>query len=133
MTTTTTTIWTVSPDHDFRGHAPYGETVQGHVSCLGEMEDVLVAIVEKAASPYRFVMPHGYVSPEAWVVTGVFLAYGDGLDPMDDVLEHKVSPHPLSDVPGNPGVGGDAANVQEKGAIVPQHSGQLFSYLPHPS
>ncbi len=52
-----------------------GEAVEGDAACLSEVEEVLMALVEESASPYRLVVADGDVSGDVWVVSHVILGY----------------------------------------------------------
>src|ERR1041385_6152782 len=58
------------------------QTVQLHLSCLGQMEDELVAIIGETLATERFEMP-------GTDKVAFFGLNGNGLDPVKRVLEHK--------------------------------------------
>ena len=66
------------------------KAVEGDVAALGQMEDILVAIVDIAWAVDGFIMAHRDIAGDTGVVADVFLLDGDGFDPVNNVLQCKV-------------------------------------------
>ncbi len=68
------------------------QPIKANIALVGEMEYVLVAIVYEPFAVYGFVMAYCNVSFDARVVANIILGDGNGLDPMDHVLENEYLP-----------------------------------------
>src|SRR2546425_3453141 len=90
-----------------------GQAVERDPSRLGEMEHELVAVIQEPGALDRLEMAHGDVPVHPGIIADILLLYGDGLDPVDDVLEVETLPHFQGDLERDPGVRGLAPDVQK--------------------
>jgi hypothetical protein len=103
------------------GHAD-GQLVQSNVAALSEVEDVLVGIVHVAGAVDGLVVAHVHV----------FLGRGDGLHPVDRVLQAEVPADALRYTQGAQFVRRLVADVEEERTLVFQHTATLPRHVSHP-
>jgi hypothetical protein len=82
-----------------------------------EVEDELVAVVQKAIAVDRLVMADRKIAIQAGSCTRRVPIDRNRLNPMNDVLELEVRSYSLCYVQRRPGVGWLGANVQEHRAV----------------
>ena len=83
-----------------------GQLIQPHVAGPGEVEDVLVCVVQVAGAVDRFVVAYVHV----------LFRHGDGLDPVDGVLQPEYRCDPLRHPERAQLVGRPVTDVEEKRA-----------------
>ena len=123
------------------------ESIELDVPVPGQVEDVLVAVVDVAPAVDRLVVACGDALRRRLGVTGTSASGragrafgytlrignpsegalglpgvdGDRLDPVQGVLQREPAPEPLQDLEGPPGLGRFARNVEEQRSAAAQH------------
>lgn len=90
------------------------QSIKGDIALVREVEYVLVAIVYEPLAVYGLVMAYCNVAFDARVVSHIILGDGDGLDPMDHVLENEYLPQLRGYLERDPRIAGLGAYVQEE-------------------
>ncbi len=98
----------------------------------GEVEDVLVTVVDEARAVDGLVMAHRQIAVERGAAGGVAID-GDRLDPVDGVLQREHPARHPGDVEPGPGIGWLRADVKEERAVRGQDAGDGGQPLPRPS
>src|SRR5581483_12205481 len=112
---------------------PYCQLVQFCLAGLCEMENVLVAVVEKALACDGLEVAYRNVAGNPGIVACVCLAYRNRLDPCYHVLQGKVPAHDRGDVPRYPLVLRPVADIEKERAVVGKRPLDCDSDLLHPS
>ena len=112
---------------------PDCQPVQGDIARFGQMEDVLVGVVDKAAAVDRFVVTHRDIAADAGVAAHVFLLNGDGLDPVNDILQGEVLAQFEEDFERSPGIRGFATYIEKDRTLVAQDLADDAAPFAHPA
>src|SRR5262245_58893180 len=91
-----------------------GLSVERCPSAAREVEDELVAVVQKPPAVNRLVMTHRQIVLESRPRAGQRLLDRNRFDPVNGVLQVQEGPDGLSDIEPRPRIGGLGADIEEQ-------------------
>ena len=100
----------------------HGPAIDRGLASRREVEDELVAVVQKARAVDRFVVADREVLIESRVRTRHRFFDRDRLDPVDGVLQPQIGPRRLGNIESGPRIGRFRADVQKQRAVGRQNT-----------